>query len=681
MRLSELKGIGPKTEELFSKLGIDSVRALTEYYPIHYDEFTDPEPVGSLSIGRKSAVLITAADTVAMYKTGKLTILSLDVRDLTGKIRLVWYNSPYIRSVIKRGATYVFRGNVVSRKNILIMEHPEIYSPSQYDLKRKTLNPVYGLTKGLSNNTVSKTVRQAFDTIGHSEEFLPEQIVRMYDLMDEALSSEYIHFPPDREKLLKARDRLAFDEFFLFILALRLLRQGGEEEQTDFTIPETWRTDEVIENLPFRLTSGQMDVWREIEHDLSGRHRMSRLVQGDVGSGKTILAFLAMIMTASAGYQSVLMAPTEVLARQHYEKLTALCLEQKLTDVRPVLLTGSVRAADKRKALKSILSGEANAIIGTHALIQEGVEYRDLALVITDEQHRFGVYQRQALAERDRPPHMMVMSATPIPRTLGVIFYGDLDISVLHELPAKRLPIKNCVVDPTWRPNALRFIKKEIDAGHQVYIVCPMIEPAEGLEAENVTEYVRKIKKELPDTEIAALHGRMKPAEKNKVMDAFSEGKTKILVSTTVIEVGVDVPNATVMMIENAERFGLATLHQLRGRVGRGNLQSYCIFMAGQQRADIMKRLEILNHSNDGFEIAEKDFELRGPGDLLGIRQSGDAMFRIADISRDRELLMKAGELAAVICHDDPGLLRKEYELLRRRMEQYMAAEDRTVTL
>ena len=628
MRLSELKGIGPKTEELFSKIGVNSVEELKEYYPVHYDSYTEPENIEDCRAGSKCAISVTVTDPVSMYKAGKLTIISLDVRDSTGKIRLVWYNSPFIRSVVKRGSSYVFRGNIVSKKGSLVMEHPEIFKPEQYQSKLSTLNPVYGLTKGLTNNTVVKAIHSAFEATGDVPEYLPEQIAKALDLMGEETAVSYIHFPPDQDSLVRARSRLAFDEFFLFILALRMLRQEEGDKASGFRIPETWLTEDVIERLPFRLTKGQMNVWREIEQDLSSGRRMSRLVQGDVGSGKTILAFLAMIMTASSGYQSVLMAPTEVLARQHYEKLANMCREQGLDTVRPVLLTGTLTAAERRAALEEIESGLANAIVGTHALIQSSVKYRNPALIITDEQHRFGVYQRQALAERDCPPHMLVMSATPIPRTLGVIFYGDLDISILDD-----------------------------------------------------TEYTAKLKKLFPNIAIGSLHGRMKASEKNTVMQDFADGKISILVSTTVIEVGVDVPNATVMMIENAERFGLATLHQLRGRIGRSDLQSYCIFMAGVQSEDISRRLDILNHSNNGFEIAEKDFELRGPGDLLGIRQSGDAAFRIADISRDRDILKAAGELAAAVMHDDPALILEENDLLRVKMREYMHSDVRTIVL
>ena len=394
-----------------------------------------------------------------------------------------------------------------------------------------------------------------------------------------------------------------------------------------------------------------------------------------------MLAFLALVMAAHNGYQGALMVPTEVLARQHYEKFVSLTESIQELAVRPVLLTGSLKAAERRKALGEIRTGEANVVIGTHALIQDAVGYHDLALVITDEQHRFGVYQRRALTEKGRTPHMLVMSATPIPRTLGVIYYGDLDISLVDERPAARLPIKNCVVDESWRANAMRFLEKELLAGHQVYVVCPMIEENEEIHAENVIDRTKELKKIFPDFSVAMLHGRMKPEEKNRIMTSFAAGEIRILVSTTVIEVGVDVPNATVMMIENAERFGLATLHQLRGRVGRGDAQSYCIFMAGQMTEEIGERLSVLNRSNDGFRIAEKDFELRGPGDLLGIRQSGEAYFKAADPVRDRDMLKAAGELAAVIMQDDPMLTGEEYAVLREKIRKYISDSQGQVIL
>ncbi|MDE7186872.1 MAG: ATP-dependent DNA helicase RecG, partial [Lachnospiraceae bacterium] len=396
---------------------------------------------------------------------------------------------------------------------------------------------------------------------------------------------------------------------------------------------------------------------------------MNRLIQGDVGSGKTILAFLALIMCVVNGYQGAMMAPTEVLAAQHYESLVQLQKQYRLP-IRPVLLTGSVTARERREIYARIESGEANIILGTHALIQDKAVYRNLALVITDEQHRFGVRQRESLAQKGNGVHVLVMSATPIPRTLAIILYGDLHISVLDELPANRLPVKNCVVNTSYRETAYRFMEKEVAQGHQVYVICPMVEEGEMAELEDVLSYTAKLKGTLPSSiQIAALHGKMKPAEKNRIMEAFAARQIDVLVSTTVIEVGINVPNATVMMVENAERFGLAQLHQLRGRVGRGAAQSYCIFMSKSQKPETMARLKILNQSNDGFYIASQDLKLRGPGDLFGIRQSGDLRFTLGDIFQDAGILQRASDWADRILAEDAGFATEQYDSLREYLE------------
>lgn len=681
MKLTDIKGIGPKTGALFAKLHIETAEDLISYYPVHYDEYLPPVPAGDAVVGGRCAVEGRIARGVFRKVSGSKTIITTEIDDLTGKLHLIWYNAPYVGSLLKKGSVFIFRGTVTRRRNELYMEHPEIFTLHAYDEKIKTLSPVYGLTKGLTNNAVVKAVKGAFALVGAVPEYLPERVLETYGLMGEEEASYKIHFPADKEEFIKARRRIAFDELFLFILAMRTLKARQGEDANAFPMKLTWDTEELIGSLPFALTHAQERTWQEIEADLSGSSRMSRLIQGDVGSGKTILAFLAMQMCASNGYQSALMAPTEVLARQHYEKLCALVEEHHIEGLHPVLLTGSLSASAKKKALALIADGSANAVIGTHALIEERVSYKALALVITDEQHRFGVCQREALSDKGGSPHMMVMSATPIPRTLGIVWYGDLAVSVIDELPGNRLPIRNCVVGPSYMPAALRFIKKEAEAGHQAYVICPMIESSDGVDAENVFDAAKKIRKELPGLTVGILHGRMKPAEKDAVMEAFRTGETTILVSTTVVEVGVDVPNATVMLVINAERFGLAQLHQLRGRVGRGSAQSYCIFMAGLESETVTKRMEILNRSNDGFEIAEKDFELRGPGDLLGIRQSGDAVFRLADPAFDRELMEKAGKLAAAVVGDSPSLEGENLNRVRQRLDRFMQESMRTITL
>ncbi len=681
MKLTDLKGIGPKTEQLLNRIGIFTPADLVRYYPVHYDQYTEPVAIGAVTPGQKCAVLGTITGNVGFRSFGKRSILTTTIQDPTGSIKLSWFNAPFLRNMLRPRSVYVFRGTVTEKNGKRTMEHPEIFSPHQYEEKQNTLVPVYSLTKGLSGKIVGKAVREALKIAPLSNEFLPESLIHMNHLADESWAVRTIHFPENTEDLEAARKRLAFDEFFLFILTMRILKQTNSDIPNAYPMKETWETEEFIAGLPYRLTSAQLRVWHEIEKDLAGTTTMSRLVQGDVGSGKTILAFLAMLMTASNGFQSALMAPTEVLAHQHYDKLMALKESSHLDQLHPVLLTGSMRAKEKRDALAAIASGEANAIIGTHALIQEGVRYSALGLVITDEQHRFGVQQRKILSDKGSVPNTMVMSATPIPRTLAVIFYGDLDISIIDEMPAERLPIKNAVVDESYRPQAMRFIRRQVEEGRQVYVICPMIEDNEDFEAANVIDERKRLQDEFPDFNVGLMHGRLKSDEKNNVMEQFLHNDIQILVSTTVVEVGVDVPNATVMLVENAERFGLATLHQLRGRVGRGSWQSYCIFMAGQTSDQTAERLDILKHSNNGFEIAEKDLQLRGPGDLLGIRQSGDAMFSIADVTRDRDILIQAGQTAASILHDDPAFLADENQLLKRKLIQYREENEKNLVL
>ena len=668
--LRTLKGVGEKTEKLFQKVGIYDTDDLLHYYPRNYDEYETPVDIAELKEETVQAVSAAVCSGVYVNSVRGRQIISVNIADQSGKFPVVWFNLPYLKKTLRKGSWFVFRGRIVRKQGKLEMEHPEIFTPSAYEEILHNLQPIYGLTAGLSNKTVVKMVTQLLETLPMQSEYLPEELKERYRLADINYALKTIHFPKNKEELLVSRKRLVFDEFLLFIISVRRMKEKAEETPNCFPVKETWLTEEVIERLPYSLTNAQLNAWHEIERDLAGRTMMSRLVQGDVGSGKTILAFLAMFLVADNGYQAALMAPTEVLARQHYEGFLKLVEEQGLS-FPTVLLTGSDTAKEKRIAYERIASGEAAIIIGTHALIQEKVEYANLALVITDEQHRFGVKQREALTTRENPPNVLVMSATPIPRTLAIILYGDLDISVIDELPAKRLPIKNCVVNTSYRPKAYSFIEKQVRQGRQAYVICPMVEESEGMDAENVLDYTQKLKENLPsDIRIEYLHGKMKPKEKNRVMESFAAGEIQVLVSTTVVEVGVNVPNATVMMVENAERFGLAQLHQLRGRVGRGEYQSYCIFIQGNQD-QISKRLEILNKSNDGFYIAGEDLKLRGPGDLFGIRQSGDMEFRIGDIYNDSTILKEASEAAEEILSLDPELDLEQHRSLRERMEHY----------
>lgn len=673
--LRTLKGVGEKTEKLLHKAGIADVEGLLRYYPRNYDVYEMPENIADLEEGTVKAVSAAVSSGVYMNTAGRLKVITVTVSDKSGRLNVVWFNAPYLRSMLKKGSVFVFRGRVVRKNRKLELEHPEIFTPAAYEEVLHNMQPVYRLTAGLTNKALTKLVRQTLEDRSLQTEYLPDEIRERYQLADINFALRAIHFPGNMEELLTARKRLVFDEFLLFILSVQLLKEKTEEAENHFPMKMTWTTEEVIERLPYNLTRAQMNTWHEIERDLAGRSLMSRLVQGDVGSGKTIIAFLAMILAGENGYQSALMVPTEVLARQHYEAFVSLKEEQGLS-TRAVLLTGSSTAKEKREIYEEIRSGSADVIIGTHALIQEKVEYNNLGLVITDEQHRFGVKQREALTTRGNPPNVLVMSATPIPRTLAIILYGDLDISVIDELPAKRLPIKNCVVDTSYRPKAYSFIEKQVREGRQAYIICPMVEESEGLEAENVTDYIEKVRSSLSqDIRVEYLHGKMKAKDKNRIMEEFAAGDIQVLVSTTVVEVGVNVPNATVMMVENAERFGLAQLHQLRGRVGRGEYQSYCIFIQGNKEETTSRRLEILNKSNDGFYIASEDLKLRGPGDLFGIRQSGLMEFRIGDIFNDADILKDASSAAGGILALDPDLsLAQHRELKKFLMEEQKAA-------
>ncbi len=608
------------------------------------------------------------AGNVATRHVRGLSLTTFDVSCEGGSLHMTYFNMPYLKNSLKRGQPYIFRGCLHRRKDRYVMEQARIYKPEEYGKLTDCMQPRYATTKGLTNNAITKAVKQAIGLVDLSEDPLPERIRAEEGFPSYREAVEQMHFPTGRESLLAARRRLVFDEFFRFILALRRMRESNERMKSLRPMIEVAQTERLIEALPYRLTKAQQKVWAEIRADLTSEYAMNRLVQGDVGSGKTILAFLSLVMCAANGYQGAMMAPTEVLARQHYESLMKLNTEYGL-QIHPVLLTGSVGAKDRREIYAQIESGEADIVIGTHALIQEKVVYKSLSLVITDEQHRFGVRQRETLAEKGSSVHVLVMSATPIPRTLAIILYGDLHISVLDELPADRLPIKNCVVNTSYRNTAYKFIEKEVAQGSQVYVICPMVEEGEEQELEDVASYAKKLKSALPDSiRVETLHGRMRPAEKTRIMEAFGAHHIDVLVSTTVIEVGINVPNATVMLVENAERFGLAQLHQLRGRVGRGDKQSYCIFISKSERPETMERLKILNESNDGFYIAGKDLALRGPGDLFGIRQSGDLQFALGDIYRDAAVLQSASEWADRVLAEDAELAGEAYAALKRSL-------------
>ncbi len=655
MKLSSLKGIGQKTEQLFTKAGITDTSQLPYYYPRSYDIYKEPVLISEIDEDGIYTLYLSIASDVEVKPMKKLNITTVfAVDEQNERIKLTWFNMPFMKGALRRGYRYMVRGRVVCRGSLVSMEQPKLYTAAEYEQKLHYIQPIYPLVKGLTNNMVTKAVTQYFAMQNNPEEmeYLPKELIERYELKPLYEAIKYIHFPRGINEMQESRKRLAFDEFFGFMMKLENLKSQRTYLENECMIHEGGYAARLISELPYQLTEPQRKAYDEMVADMSGKHVMNRLIQGDVGSGKTIIAVLALLNAVEAGFQGALMAPTEVLAKQHYDTVCEL-LKKHEFPVTPVLLVGSMSASQKKKAHEQIKDGTADIIIGTNALIQEKVEYNNLGFVVTDEQHRFGVNQRGGLARKGGHPHVCVMSATPIPRTLAIILYGDLDISIINAMPVGRLPIKNAVVGEEYRPNAYRFIMNQAALGHQAYVICPMVEDNEISESENVTDYTVELRKNLPGLTVEGLHGQMAADTKNDIMGRFAKGEIQVLVSTTVIEVGINVPNATVMLIENAEKFGLAQLHQLRGRVGRGNAQSYCIFVSTSKKEEAKQRLDIIGKSNDGFYIAEQDLKLRGPGDFFGIRQSGDMSFKLADIYTDADMLKKAKDCADYIIENN----------------------------
>lgn len=641
LSVRNIKGIGEKTEKLLKKLNIETVEDLVHHYPRCYMAYPDPIDVSDMKTGQRCSVRCEIVSPVHLKATGKLKICTCLGADQSGQIFFRWFNMPYLRNSLKQGQTYVFTGTPVYKNGRMMIEQPEYCIEEKYEKMMETYQPVYPLTAGLSNKTIQKAQSAVFEDF-IAEEFLPETVRQYYDLTGEDQAIHEIHFPSGTEQLVEARKRIIFDEFFRFFSALELMKEKEHQALNHYVIQMDEGIREFIDQLPYELTGAQKKTLQDIRHDMAGTMAMNRLIQGDVGSGKTIVAMIALYAAVRNGYQGALMAPTEVLAEQHYDSFRKM-LESR--EVRIGLLTGSMKAAEKKQVKQLCESGELDIVIGTHAVIQDDVHFHNLALVVTDEQHRFGVKQRDAFMKKGMEPHVLVMSATPIPRTLGMILYRDLDVSIMNELPASRLPIKNCVVNQNYRMTAWDFIRKQVAEGHQAYVICPMIEESETMDLENVTAYASMLAQNLPPSIcVQALNGKMSPAEKTETMEAFASNEIQVLVSTTVVEVGIDVPNATVMLIENAERFGLAQLHQLRGRVGRGKSQSYCIFISGSDQKEAMERLSVVGKSNDGFYIANEDLKLRGPGEFFGTKQSGTMNFALGDIYKNADIMKSAAE-------------------------------------
>ncbi len=664
-----IHGIGEARAKALARLGIATLQDLISYFPRGYEDRSHTVPIAQLVPGENGCTraMIAAAPTAHRISGGRSVVKCRAVDD-TGVLDLTFFNQEYRKNTLQPGQTYVFYGRVEGNLLRRQMVNPLLEPEGQQQITGRIM-PIYSLTAGISQLMMDRAVRQGLDACRELlSDDLPEEVRRQHQLCHSNYAYENIHFPDSPEALSIARRRLAFEELFLLTCAMQQLR----EYRQDVTGPECHQADLEIfcRQLPFSLTGAQRRAITEAAADMCSSRPMNRLCQGDVGSGKTMVAAGCIWLAAQSGWQSALMAPTEILARQHYQGLGPLLGSLGL---RCVLLTGSTRAKERREILAQLASGEVDVCIGTHALLTSDVQYARLGLVVTDEQHRFGVAQRAALGEKGVHPHTLVLSATPIPRTLALIIYGDLDVSVIDELPPGRQKVDTFVVDGSYRTRVQAFIRKQVEAGHQVFIVCPLVGEDDQIpdERKAVTAYARQLQQEVfPDLQIAVLHGKMKPREKEAVMADFVAARTQILVSTTVIEVGVDVPNANAMIVENAERFGLSQLHQLRGRVGRGSVKSYCILMSDHTAQETRERLQVMQRTNDGFKIAEEDLRLRGPGDFFGSRQHGLPAMKIADLSCDMRLLDEAQKAARQLLAGDPEL--QHHRKLQQRVRQLL---------
>lgn len=672
--IDAVKNVGAERKKRFNKLGIFTVLDLLEHFPRDYNDRSNLKKTDEIVLNEENTIKATVSSKPEIFIKGKYQVIRVKIYDERGKAYAVWFNQPYIKNTIKAGEEYIFTGKAVFKYNCVTLESPDFEAFGEKELLSSgRIVPVYSSTSGLSQKIFRSIIKSVIDeTAGEIEEFIPQWIKEKYGLCERKAAVFNIHFPESGEAFFKARKRLVFEELFL-LQAKLLMVKGFMKKRECGVFIENYDVSEIKKAFPFKLTDAQEKVFSEIIMDFKKNTVMNRLIQGDVGSGKTAVAMMAAYIMAKNGYQTVLMAPTDVLANQHFESFYDIF---KKFGIKCVLLSGELKKREKRRVYEAIELGNAKIIIGTHAVISDTVKYNNLGLVITDEQHRFGVRQRNKLAKKGDNPHILVMTATPIPRSLALILYGDLDISVIDSLPPKRQKIDTFFVNSSYYKRIYAFIKKEIDKGRQVYIICPSIEEGEKGGVKSVEEYTKKLKTEIfPDYRVECIHGKFKADYKNSVMEEFSENKINILVSTTVIEVGINVPNATLIIVENAERFGLAQLHQLRGRVGRGTEKSYCILVSDSKNKVSLERMKIMTKSEDGFEISEKDLSLRGPGDFFGTRQHGVPELKIANLYKDIEILKVVREAAEKLYIDDPLLEKEENKKLSAEIERFFSKE------
>lgn len=667
--ISRLKGVGEQREKKLNKLGIYTIEDLLTHYPRDYKDRSRLSKIIELQMDVENTFIACCKGNGETIKHGRFTFTRVKVADETGEVGMLWYNQPYMKTTLKPGDWYLFTGklqNKYGRREFSVSEWEGIGE----NFAGGRIIPVYPGVEGISQKMLRGFMEAALEQVrGGLSEDIPLWLRKEYLLAERNFSIEQIHFPKTEQSFYDARRRLVFEEFFVLQGALFSLKSYMEETNKGIVLKNKKATEVFQNYLPFLLTHAQKRVLKEIEKDMSTGKQMNRLVQGDVGSGKTAVAMAASYWVIKNGYQAVLMAPTEVLAQQHFHSFSAIFENFGITTV---LLTGGQSAKEKRISLEKVMSGEANMIIGTHAVIQKGVEYHKLGLAITDEQHRFGVGQRGALNQKGEDPHILVMTATPIPRTLALILYGDLDVSIIDELPPGRQTIDTMAVTTSYHERIYCFIEKQVQEGRQAYVICPMIEENEKLEVQSVLNYTEELQQKLSSCRVACVHGKMKPKEKQEIMNCFAKGEIHVLVSTTVIEVGINVPNAVIMLIENAERFGLAQLHQLRGRVGRGNEKSYCILVSDAKTKIAKQRLKVLTDSQDGFVISEMDLKLRGPGEFFGTRQHGLPELKIANIYQDMPILIEAQGAAKKLLTMDPFLSLEAHEEIKKRFAQFL---------